>query len=189
MAAGLYLAGMRVSNRMPQPWRTVTDWVVTIVLAVVFVLAFEAEVAKPYRIPSSSMEPTLHCAKPGRVVRGLVQRPRDREPARVPVHRPEARTDRRLQDAAESGGLRFRRRRRDVREAPDRPAGGRRVRARRPGLRQRPEARPSRTSIRRSATTRPAPGRASRRATTSSSATIAPTRATRERGGQSPARA
>jgi signal peptidase I len=26
---------------------------------------FEAEVAKPYRIPSSSMEPTLHCAKPG----------------------------------------------------------------------------------------------------------------------------
>jgi signal peptidase I len=38
---------------------------VTIALAVVFVLAFEAEVAKPYRIPSSSMEPTLHCAKPG----------------------------------------------------------------------------------------------------------------------------
>jgi signal peptidase I len=29
------------------------------------VLVFEAEVAKPYRIPSSSMEPTLHCAKPG----------------------------------------------------------------------------------------------------------------------------
>ncbi len=50
---------------MPQPWRSVVDWVVTIVLAVVFVLAFEAEVAKPYRIPSSSMEPTLHCAKPG----------------------------------------------------------------------------------------------------------------------------
>ncbi len=65
MAAGLYLAGMKVSNRMPQPWRTVIDWAVTIVLAVVFVLAFEAEVAKPYRIPSSSMEPTLHCAKPG----------------------------------------------------------------------------------------------------------------------------
>jgi signal peptidase I len=29
------------------------------------VLAFEAEVAKPFRIPTSSMEPTLHCAKPG----------------------------------------------------------------------------------------------------------------------------
>ena len=27
-------------------------------------LAFEAEVAKPYRIPSPSMEPTLHCARP-----------------------------------------------------------------------------------------------------------------------------
>src|SRR5205085_10055041 len=27
-------------------------------------LVFEAEVAKPYRIPSSSMEPTLHCARP-----------------------------------------------------------------------------------------------------------------------------
>ena len=46
-----------MANRMPQPWRTIVDWVVTIVLAVVFVLAFEAEVAKPYRIPSSSMEP------------------------------------------------------------------------------------------------------------------------------------
>lgn len=46
-------------------WRKAADWVVTIALAVAFVLVFEAEVAKPYRIPSSSMEPTLHCAKPG----------------------------------------------------------------------------------------------------------------------------
>jgi signal peptidase I len=48
-------------------WRRnkVVDWAVTIGLAIVFVLVFEAEVAKPYRIPSSSMEPTLHCAKPG----------------------------------------------------------------------------------------------------------------------------
>ena len=46
-------------------WRTVLDWVVTIGVALAFVLVFEAEVAKPYRIPSSSMEPTLHCAKPG----------------------------------------------------------------------------------------------------------------------------
>lgn len=44
--------------------RTVVDWVVTIAAAAVFVLAFEAEVAKPYRVPSASMEPTLHCAKP-----------------------------------------------------------------------------------------------------------------------------
>jgi signal peptidase I len=51
--------------RFPQPWRRLVDWLVTIVLAVGFVLVFEAEVAKPYRIPSSSMEPTLHCARPG----------------------------------------------------------------------------------------------------------------------------
>jgi len=52
-------------SRIPQPWRGIVDWVVTIGLGVAFVLAFQAEVAKPYRIPSSSMEPTLHCAKPG----------------------------------------------------------------------------------------------------------------------------
>ena len=52
-------------SRLPQPWRTIVDWLVTIALAVAFVLAFQAEVAKPYRIPSASMEPTLHCAKPG----------------------------------------------------------------------------------------------------------------------------
>ena len=38
----------------------------TIAVAVALVLVFEAEVAKPYRVPSSSMEPTLHCAKPAR---------------------------------------------------------------------------------------------------------------------------
>ena len=37
----------------------------TILVAVGLVLAFEAEVAKPYRIPTASMEPTLHCARPG----------------------------------------------------------------------------------------------------------------------------
>jgi signal peptidase I len=52
-------------SRIPQPWRTIVDWLVTISVAVAFVLALQAEVAKPYRIPSSSMEPTLHCAKPG----------------------------------------------------------------------------------------------------------------------------
>ena len=52
-------------GRIPQPWRTVVDWVLTIAIAVAFVLTFEAEVAKPFRVPSSSMEPTLHCAKPG----------------------------------------------------------------------------------------------------------------------------
>jgi signal peptidase I len=54
----------RLVARLPAPWQRVLDWVVTIALAVGFVLAFEAEVAKPYRVPSSSMEPTLHCARP-----------------------------------------------------------------------------------------------------------------------------
>jgi signal peptidase I len=54
----------RLLGRLPRPWRRVVDWVMTIAVAIAFVLAFEAEVAKPYRVPSSSMEPTLHCAKP-----------------------------------------------------------------------------------------------------------------------------
>ena len=37
----------------------------TIAVAVVAVLAIKAWVVNPYRIPSSSMEPTLHCARPG----------------------------------------------------------------------------------------------------------------------------
>ena len=45
--------------------RRIVSWVLTIAVAIGIVLVFEAEVAKPYRIPSSSMEPTLHCAKPG----------------------------------------------------------------------------------------------------------------------------
>jgi signal peptidase I len=54
----------RAQGRIPQPWRTIVDWLGTIAVAIAFVLAFQAEVAKPYRIPSPSMEPTLHCAKP-----------------------------------------------------------------------------------------------------------------------------
>jgi signal peptidase I len=45
--------------------RKALDWAVTVAVAIAFVLVFEAEVAKPYKVPSSSMEPTLHCAKPG----------------------------------------------------------------------------------------------------------------------------
>ena len=44
--------------------RSAANWLLTIAVAVVVVLAFEAEVAKPFRIPSASMEPTLHCARP-----------------------------------------------------------------------------------------------------------------------------
>ena len=54
----------RSLSRLPTPLRTLIDWAVTIAVAAVAVLIFQAEVAKPYRIPSASMEPTLHCAKP-----------------------------------------------------------------------------------------------------------------------------
>jgi signal peptidase I len=56
----------RLLGGLSRPWRRVLDWVLTIAVAIGLVLAFEAEVAKPYRVPSSSMEPTLHCAKPAR---------------------------------------------------------------------------------------------------------------------------
>ncbi|HKU58522.1 MAG TPA: signal peptidase I [Gaiellaceae bacterium] len=49
---------------LPPRWRIAADWLLTIGLASAFVLVFEAKVARPYRIPTSSMEPTLHCAKP-----------------------------------------------------------------------------------------------------------------------------
>lgn len=45
--------------------RLVVDWTATILGAVVIVIAIKQWVVNPYRIPSSSMEPTLHCARPG----------------------------------------------------------------------------------------------------------------------------
>ena len=54
----------RSLTRLPGPLRTLIDWALTITIAIVAILAFQAEVAKPYKIPSSSMEPTLHCGKP-----------------------------------------------------------------------------------------------------------------------------
>ena len=45
--------------------KAVVEWILTLGFAVVFVLAFEAEVAQPFRVPTSSMEPTLACAHPG----------------------------------------------------------------------------------------------------------------------------
>ena len=54
----------RSLSGLPRSVRTLIDWTLTITLAAVAVLIFQAEVAKPYRIPTSSMEPTLHCAKP-----------------------------------------------------------------------------------------------------------------------------
>jgi len=54
----------RLFPNLPHGWRVALDWVVTIVGAIAIVLAIKAWVVNPYRIPSSSMEPTLHCARP-----------------------------------------------------------------------------------------------------------------------------
>ena len=55
----------RLTAGLPRPWRIAIDWIVTIAGAVLIVLALKQWVVNPYRIPSSSMEPTLHCARPG----------------------------------------------------------------------------------------------------------------------------
>ncbi len=54
----------RLTRGLPNPLRVTIDWIVTIVGAVAIVLLVKAFVVNPYRIPSSSMEPTLHCAQP-----------------------------------------------------------------------------------------------------------------------------
>ena len=54
----------RIAPGLPRGVRVVLDWIITIGGAVLIVLALKAWVVNPYRIPSSSMEPTLHCARP-----------------------------------------------------------------------------------------------------------------------------
>jgi signal peptidase I len=54
----------RVTGRLPRRLRIAVDWILTIAGAVAIVLGIKAWVVNPYRIPSSSMEPTLHCARP-----------------------------------------------------------------------------------------------------------------------------
>ncbi len=53
-----------LTEGLPHGWRVTIDWLVTILGAIAIVLAIKAWVVNPYRIPSSSMEPTLHCARP-----------------------------------------------------------------------------------------------------------------------------
>jgi signal peptidase I len=55
----------RFTHRLPRRWRIAIDWVVTIVGAVAIVVASKQWVVNPYRIPTSSMETTLHCAGAG----------------------------------------------------------------------------------------------------------------------------
>jgi signal peptidase I len=54
----------RLFPHLPHGVRVVLDWVLTIAGAIIIVLAIKQWVVNPYRIPSSSMEPTLHCARP-----------------------------------------------------------------------------------------------------------------------------
>ena len=55
---------LRLTRWLPEPLRVVVDWAVTIAGAVVLLLVLKQWVVNPYRIPSSSMEPTLDCALP-----------------------------------------------------------------------------------------------------------------------------
>ncbi len=55
----------RLTVGLPRGLRVTIDWLVTILGAIAIVLAIKQWVINPYRIPSSSMEPTLHCAQPG----------------------------------------------------------------------------------------------------------------------------
>jgi signal peptidase I len=55
----------RLTVGLPNSMRVTIDWLVTILGAILIVLAVKQWVINPYRIPSSSMEPTLNCAKPG----------------------------------------------------------------------------------------------------------------------------
>ena len=54
----------RLLGGFPRPLQALVGWAVTIAVAIAIVLVLRAEIASPYRIPSSSMEPALHCARP-----------------------------------------------------------------------------------------------------------------------------
>jgi len=54
----------RMFPGLPHGVRVTLDWILTIAGAILIVLALKAWVVNPYRIPSSSMEPNLRCARP-----------------------------------------------------------------------------------------------------------------------------
>jgi signal peptidase I len=54
----------RLTAGLPKGYRVTIDWLVTVAGAILIVLAIKHWIVNPYRIPSSSMEPTLHCARP-----------------------------------------------------------------------------------------------------------------------------
>jgi signal peptidase I len=53
----------RLFPGLPRSVRVTLDWILTIAGAILIVFALKLWVVNPYRIPSSSMEPTLNCAK------------------------------------------------------------------------------------------------------------------------------
>jgi signal peptidase I len=52
----------RLTQRLPRRARVAVDWLIGIAIAVAVVLAVRSWVVTPFAIPTSSMEPTLHCA-------------------------------------------------------------------------------------------------------------------------------
>jgi signal peptidase I len=52
--------------------RLLTEWLATLAVAGLLVLSWNTEVAQSYRVPSASMEPTIHCAKPADQCEGTV---------------------------------------------------------------------------------------------------------------------
>ena len=52
------------TRRLPRPWRTIGDILLVVFVSVGVVLTLDLEVAKPLSVTTSSMEPTLHCARP-----------------------------------------------------------------------------------------------------------------------------
>ena len=176
----------RTESRIPRPWRTIVDWFVTIAVAIAFVLAFQAQVAKPYRIPSPSMEPTLHCAKPvanceGRfsdrvIANRLAYRFRDPERGDIVVFKAPVTADR---CGLNDGGSAF------VKRVIGLP--GEVVSARAGSSISTATVSSSPISLPLGADTRTASGHASHQTTTWSSATTACSPATLERGARSPA--
>ncbi len=124
--------------RLPRPLRIAVDWLATLGIAAILVLVVETEVAKPYRVPTSSMEPTLHCARPGYECLGKSS---DRIIAAKIVYlfRSPERSDIVVFTAPPRAKVRVPRGR-DVREADRRTAGRRRVRAKRGRVHRRPPA-------------------------------------------------
>jgi signal peptidase I len=54
----------KLTRGLPRGYRLAIEWLATVAFALAVVGAAKAWVIAPYRIPTSSMEPTLHCAAP-----------------------------------------------------------------------------------------------------------------------------